>query len=127
MSVALGLHGRLRQLGIVLHKVIHPLGKCHECLLHLVTIHKTLSLDVKNALRLDMLCQLSCIGVLQLGCSVDFWQKIEFQRLFLSHSLLVNVKIEADVATCYLLFSDAHRLLQTDFFLLSSHFISFLF
>ncbi len=27
----------------------------------------------------------------------------------------------------YLLFSDAHRLLQTDFFLLSSHFISFLF
>ena len=58
----------------------HPLGKCHAWLLHLVPIHKTLSLDVK---------------------------------------------IEADVATCYLLLSDAHRLLQTDFFLLSSHFISF--
>ena len=44
-----------------------------------------------------------------------------------SNSLLVNVKIEADVATCNLLFSDVHRLLQTDFFLLSSHFIPFLF
>lgn len=103
----------------------HPLGKCHACLLHLVPIHKTLSLDVKNALRLDLLCQISCIGVLQLGSSVDFWHKIEFQSLLLSQSLLVNVKIEADVATCYLLLSDAHRLLQTDFFLLSSHFISF--
>ena len=39
----------------------------------------------------------------------------------------IRLQIEADVATCYLLFSDAHRLLQTDFFLLSSHFISFLF
>ena len=48
-------------------------------------------------------------------------------RIRLPQSILVNVKIEADVATCYLLFSDAHRLLQTDFLLLSSHFISFLF
>ena len=89
---------------------------------------RPLSLDVKNALRLDLLCQLSCIGVLQLGSSVDFWHKIEFQSLFLAQSILINVKIEADVATCYLLFSDAHRLPSNGF--LSSfvpfYFLSFL-
>ncbi len=75
----------------------------------------TLSQSTRPSLWMSrMRCALICsanflvLAFCNLVAAFDSWHKIEFQRLFLSQSLLVNVKIEADVATCYLLFSDAH-------------------
>lgn len=74
-------------------------------------------------MRLDLFGQLARVPVLQLGGGIRFRHEVEFQTLFLPCATIVHVEVQAYIAVVEPLFAYADRLLDFDFFLLSSHFL----
>ena len=74
-----------------------------------------------DALCLDAFCNRHSLLVLFLADRVDFGYEVEFEVFVLSHSLIVDVKIDTLVAICERLKPNFNRFFQLYLFLWSCH------
>ena len=96
--------------------LLYPCGKKHRALFYCLPVLYAVTMK-----GFDALCNRHSLLVLFLADWIDFGDEIEFEVFILSHSLIVDVKIDTLVAICERLQPNFNRLFQLYLFLWSCH------
>lgn len=112
LSVEFRSHTLLGKSTLLFRVLIHPRTEGHSCEFHAFPVNQPILLNVEYALRLDLLSQLSSVGILHLGGSIYLRHQIKLKTFLLSRTLIIHVEIKTNIAISELLFAYANRLFQ---------------